>query len=116
MHPTKTLSTFLRPGLGSLRLDLVATVEPDAAGGTPALSISEVSQSATTTTVTVAAHELDRFAALVAQAARLLAEADPAPDPERIRSIRRHRATLTRRAAEGDANALEALREMTAKK
>lgn len=123
MLPKKTLAKFPRLDGCELVLDLVAASGPDDDGSTPAIAITETrvverdGQEVRTKTVsvTVAAHEIDRFAELVVETARLFELADRAPDPEHVRSMRRHREYLVRLAAAGDPQALAALREFDAK-
>jgi len=111
--PHRLLATLERP-TGSLSISLAAPGRPDLDGSTPAVVLAEV-RDGTESAVTISVHELERVARLVADAARLLAAGDPAPDPERVRSARRQRDYLVREAATGDRQAVETLADFDAR-
>ncbi len=110
LAPHRRLAAFRREA-GTLSLHLAAPGLPDAEGMTPAVVLVERG-SRGLHEVTIHAHELPRVARLLADAQRLLAAADPAPDPAAVISRRTHRAYLERKAATGDAIACEALADL----
>lgn len=105
--PHRRLATFDR-GTSAFTVAIAAPATPDDDGQTPAIVLTEVG-SRGRHEIVIQVHELERVARLLADAQRLLATADPAPDPADVISRRNHRAFLERRTAMGDPNARAAL-------
>ena len=95
----RRLASFSREA-GTLSVYFAAPGNPDAEGMTPAVVLVEGDGE-----IVIHAHELARVARLLADAQRLLASADPAPDPAEVRSRRKMRAHIERQAEHGDPTA-----------